>query len=280
MHRGLIMKQPPNARLILALAGTALWLLGSGCAATDLVAAFRPVSSFRPWPGEPRIRFETGAEALAKAAADSLPAAISRIERAQGRPFAKPPQIYICGSVASFARHAGGRSAAGQTTFRKRIFISPKPEDTPARMPRLIAHELSHLQLSQQLGLLQTMRLPVWFKEGLAVYVSRGGGAEDVSPAEAAGLILSGRHFTPRPSGSLLSRGFGASAGVSVHALYRQSAMFVQFLHDRDPAGFQAMLLGVEDGRSLAGACRKNLGTDVATAWHDFLASLSAPVEP
>ena len=49
------------------------------------------------------------------------------------------------------------------------------------------------------------MRLPQWFKEGLAVMVSGGGGAEGVSELQARDAIRRGDHIAIESSNSLLN---------------------------------------------------------------------------
>jgi hypothetical protein len=49
------------------------------------------------------------------------------------------------------------------------------------RLPALLTHKLSHAHLGSWMSQLGFWRLPQWFKEGLAVLVSGGGGAEGVS---------------------------------------------------------------------------------------------------
>jgi len=57
--------------------------------------------------------------------------------------------------------------------------------------------------------------LPVWFQEGLAAFVWEGGGTVH---------------------------------GLQRHVFYRQSAMFVEYLHDRDLQSYQRFLKTISQG--------------------------------
>ena len=106
------------------------------------------------------------------------------------------------------------------------------------------------MQLNQQLGLFRyACYIPSWFKEGLAVIVSSGGGAETVSETEAKAAIAAGHTFDPPLSGRLLFQQSGRTYGLSAHMWYRQSALLVQFLRDKNQTKFRTMLLSIQDGR-------------------------------
>jgi hypothetical protein len=59
-----------------------------------------------------------------------------------------------------------------------------------------LIHELSHLHIRNQIGNYKVSRLPFWFTEGLATYVSDGGGAHTVPERQAIDCIKSGRIFS------------------------------------------------------------------------------------
>ena len=151
---------------------------GGALAYAGLRPLLRSTEAFLPLAADPRVRFEPGAEAAAAVIARALPEAIATIERAQFRPFARPVAIQVCATTASFERFGFGVSGAGGFVLNGRLFLSPKTQNTAERLPRLLAHELSHLHFDQRLGMIRHQRaLPGWFREGLAVHVS-GSGAE------------------------------------------------------------------------------------------------------
>jgi hypothetical protein len=80
------------------------------------------------------------------------------------------------------------------------------------------------------------VRLPNWFKEGLAVMVSDGGGAELVSEEEARAAIQRGDQITIDDAGSLQNvvgirferAPAKTAAWYPVVLAYRQAGMFVE----------------------------------------------------
>ena len=62
------------------------------------------------------------------------------------------------------------------------------------RLPAILTHELSHAHI-QGWASTAELRLPNWFKEGLVVMVSGGGGAEFVSEQEGRAAIERGEHI-------------------------------------------------------------------------------------
>jgi hypothetical protein len=247
-------------------------------AVPSIAACFRSTDHFLTWPGDPRVRYEPGAEHLAAPIAADLSDAIATVEMAHGRSFAQPVVIHVCGSRESFTRHTASPSSGG-AALNRRLFISPKSENTPERVRRILRHELSHLHLQQRLGLFSFMRdIPPWFHEGLAVVVSEGGGAENVTPAEASRAILNSRHFTPRPSGSLRKALFSQGQitdGLPPHLFYRQSSLFVAFLRIQNPKSFQQFLADVLDGGSFEKSLTNAYGKNLNALWTEFVGSLS-----
>jgi hypothetical protein len=197
----------------------------------------------------------------------AMPLAIATVEeRLHGR-FRIPIQVYVCATITSFASYGANPRAAGLTT-NHRVFLSPKPEDTPERVPRVLAHELTHLHLSQGRTFLLSPKVPAWFDEGLAVDVSGGAGAEGVTEEEARAAMAQGRMFVPR-DGSLWRRDGARSFGLDEHLFYRQAQMFVASLRRRDEQSFVALLADVEGGRGMEESVRRAYGQDLGELWVD-----------
>jgi hypothetical protein len=133
------------------------------------------------------VHFEPGAEDYAHRVSALLPAAIARIEAAQGRPFAHPVTVgvYMTAEAYAAANASGNAGAVGVAAFG-RVVLSPTLDGPQVRrLPAILTHELSHAHLEGYISPYARVRLPNWFKEGLAVMVSGGGGAEFVSEQEA-----------------------------------------------------------------------------------------------
>jgi hypothetical protein len=238
--------------------------------------ALRPIhrstNHFLIFDADNRVRYEPGAEQLAATVAQFLPDALAMIEQAQFRPFAKPVTIYVCASTATFERYGYGVAGAGGFVLRGRLFVSPKPQNTAERLPRLLTHELSHLHLEQRLGMVRFARnVPAWFREGLAVHVAGGGGAETVSESEAREAIAQGRVFRRDRRGHLFFRQTPARDGLNAHLFYRQAAMFVAFMSGRQPAAFERLLNEIMEQQDFNASVQRAYGCDVEALWTEFI---------
>lgn len=234
-------------------------------------------------PDAPSVHYEPGARAQARRVAAILPAALSRVAIAQGRPFAHPVIVGVYASPDAFAAANGvGTPDVGGVTFMGRVTLSPllfaKP--TTPRLEAILTHELSHAHLAGWMSVLATVSLPNWFKEGLAVMVSHGGGAEGVSDAEARDAIRRGDRIAITESGSLLhltTVEFEQTpkipeTSIRVRLAYREAALFVRYLRDRDPAAFTHLMHDIEENRPFRDAVRTAYGVNVVDLWSRFVA--------
>jgi hypothetical protein len=227
-----------------------------------------------------QVHFERGAEDYAREVSALLPAAIARIEAAQGRPFAHPvivgvyatPEAYVAANV------IGSMQPVGVTPFGRVVLSPVLGAQQHRRLPAILTHEMSHAHLQGWISAYANVRLPNWFKEGLAVMVSGGGGAEFVSEAEAHAAIGRGEHIAIEDTGSFLNLSDmrferDPPPGTSSHQIvtaYRQAGMFVAWLHDSDAPGFARMMDAVLDGRSFVQAVDVGYHQDVHSLWQQF----------
>lgn len=233
------------------------------------IAAMRPPDSFKAYPGDARILYELGAEKYADIIAHLLPSAIEQVEKGQYRPFAQPVRVYICSSRKSFKKYYGADVRAGVLT---KLFLSPLVFDQGEDVTRqYLVHELSHLHLRDHIGQYKMVILPLWFKEGLATYVSKGGGAHTVSVEEATDAIKAGKHFVPSERGSIFFPKKPSSWGIKPQMYYRQSMIFTQYLIKTDPAAFRTLLLSIEDGKRFTTAFESTYKMPLAKMWGHFL---------
>lgn len=148
------------------------------------------------------------------------------------------------------------------------------PEFNPTTKA-ILTHELSHLHLQQQLGVYHyNANIPAWFQEGLAVLVSNGGGAENVSEAETMKAILEGKHFTPEAEGSFWLHKSERSYGLEAHMFYRQASLFVGYLKKFSEIHFGLFMLAIEDGGDFDKSFRSVYGMSIDEAWQDFVEQL------
>jgi hypothetical protein len=226
------------------------------------------------------VHFEPGAEDYAHDVSALLPAAIARIEAAQGRSFAHPVTVgvYATPEVYAAANASGSAGAVGVAAFG-RVVLSPALNSPQhPRLRAILTHELSHAHLQGYISTYAWVRLPNWFKEGLAVMVSGGGGAEVVVEQEARAAIERGEHIAIEDTGSfanLTEVRFerAPSRATPLHRTvmaYRQAGMFVAYLHDSDAPGFARMMNAILDGRPFVKAVDAGYRQDVQSLWQKF----------
>jgi hypothetical protein len=215
----------------------------------------------------------------ARVVAGLLPTAIAQVEAAQGRPFAHPVTIGVYVTPEAFAAANGtGFSGAVGVMFLGAVNLSPRLFSAQRqRLPAILTHELSHAHIRSWISELTYIRLPNWFKEGLAVAVSRGGGAESVSDSQAMAVIQRGDHIAIAASGSLTEL-----SGVKFEheqpyspfrfeLAYRQAGMFVSYLRDADPSGFARMINSILDGRQFEEAVAAGYRENLHSLWLRFM---------
>ncbi|WP_153304852.1 peptidase MA family metallohydrolase [Desulfocapsa sulfexigens] len=229
----------------------------------------KSTDGFQSLKQDSRIKYEDGSIKYAEEIAPYLEAAVQTIENKQGA-FEKPVVIYVTKSIDSFSSYCASKYPSS-CVIGDRLFASPKLLKQKNRIPGILTHELSHLQHTQDIGRwnYQT-KLPVWFKEGLAVYVSNGGGAEKVTEQEAAEAIYQGKTIKPNGSGALIFRKTASSFGLKTHMFYRQSEMYVRWLHDMSPSKFRKLFTALEQGKTLDEALSSVYGFTVHQGWSQF----------
>ncbi|MDD5036752.1 MAG: hypothetical protein PHE55_18645 [Methylococcaceae bacterium] len=284
-------------RFIKIAAVSALALFAAGGGAVAAVPTLRHIAIAlandpRDLPAletDPRIHFEPGAKDCAHEVAARLPTAIARVETAHGMPFARDVPIGVYASLEGFvSANAIGTAKVAGVAFPGRITLSPRlcGEDRQ-RMSAILTHELSHAHLQGWLSPLEFTRLPNWFKEGLAVMASDGGGAEGVSETTAASAITKGYAIVVDDEGSLFNLsavlfeteppsdlGQDGSPVARGRLAYRQAGMFVTSLRERDPQAFANFLQRVEDGDSFKVAFSGSFAASPLEQWRKFVSRL------
>ncbi|MET3136161.1 hypothetical protein AAKU61_000499 [Undibacterium sp. GrIS 1.2] len=247
----------------------------SGCTVAKVTRAYLlPTSSFYKCTEDLRIECQPGSEKLAQVILPAIKQAQRTVEEGQYCVFTKPMIIRTYASREDFSRFSGSVGyAEGAVSFGV-LHLSPKLLATPERIPGIVTHELSHLNLALIMGTWSWASIPGWFHEGLATWVSAGGGAETVTNEEALKSIKAGHSFSPEDYGSPLAPKSAASYDLKPHMYYRQAAIFVEYLHNSNPAAFKQLLLSIEHGQSFSQGLRGAYGEDVDTLWRGFLVKI------
>ena len=242
----------------------------AGCSfARHSMAALRSTRCFIPSEPDSRVLFEPGAEDCAGKIASFLPSAIRQVEEKQYHRFVEPVRVYVCSSRESFKKYYGADVRAGVLT---KLFLSPRIFDFgDETAKKYLMHELSHLQLQQQLGIYRMSRLPMWFKEGVATYVSDGGGANLVTQNQAILSLREGKSLVPNEADWFIFRKTPSDFDLEPHMFYRQSMMFISYLATLDEEGFRRFLLSVQNGERLHMALQKVYNRRLEELWNEFL---------
>jgi hypothetical protein len=229
-----------------------------------------------------QVHYQPGAEEYARDVAALLPTAITRIEAEHGRRFAHPVTLGVYATPAAYAAANGqGSVVPVGVTFAGRVNLSPSLSGRQhQRLPAILTHELSHAHIQGWIGEIAYIHLPNWFKEGLAVMVSEGGGAELVSEEEARSAIQGGERISIDEAGSLQNLsavrfekapGKASAASYPVVLAYRQAGMFVAYLHDSDGPAFARLMDAILDGRPFAEAVTVGYHEDIQSLWKAFV---------
>ena len=167
-------------------------------------------------------------------------------------------------------------------TFAGRVNLSPKLFwSQHQRLRAILTHELSHAHIQGWIGEYKYVYLPNWFKEGLAVMISDGGGAELVSEDEARAAIQRGERLVINDAVSLPNsidvRLEKAPANrppwYPVVLAYREAGMFVTYLRESDGPAFDRMMNAILDGGAFAEAMTVGYHDDVRSLWQKFMTS-------
>jgi hypothetical protein len=237
-------------------------------------------------PGNSQVHYQPDAEDFARDVAALLPDAITRVEAVHGRRFAHPVTVGAYATPEAYAAANGlGSDVPVGVTFAGRVNLSPKlfwPQHR--RLAAILTHELSHAHIHGWIGLTGYISLPNWFKEGLAVMVSGGGGAELVSEEEARAAIQRGEQIAIDDAGSLQNltdiRFDRAPAKTTpswypIVLAYRQAGMFVNYLRESDRPAFDRMMGAILDGRAFAEAVTVGYHDNARSLWQEFTKSNS-----
>lgn len=241
-------------------------------------AAFRLTPHLITLDGDPRVRYEPGAREAARQVAASLPAVLTRIEAAQGRPFKPGFRVVVCASHKRFAHwigHAPDSPVMG-IAMPFDVWLSPALLTAAGRDRHRegLGHELSHLHFNQHLFWYSRLRqIPLWFSEGLADWAS-GWEPDRVSRDDALRALRQGPRMTPETRGYLSLAKGSARSGVSWPMMHRQGVLFIEYLVETDEAAFHALVHDLLDGIPFSDAFRQRFGYDLAQVWARFLTTI------
>nr|WP_319393683.1 hypothetical protein [uncultured Desulfobacter sp.] len=234
--------------IIIVLFGIVFLLTGGRSVVESRVA--RWTTNFNTLSSDDRILYEDGAEKLATLSALHLDKAIRDVASKQLGEFTEPVKVYIFATPKSFSKFSGITDQARGASIGNEIFLSSLLTNLPDEVYGMLGHELSHVQLAQKLGVITFNRtLPRWFREGLAIYVSDGGGAPRNYEKETIAMFIDGKHFVPEEKGSIFNMILHSTAEIGPRMYYSQSGMFVKYLASTFPQKFDVFLNCLQEGK-------------------------------
>ncbi|PCJ44325.1 MAG: hypothetical protein COA99_07045 [Moraxellaceae bacterium] len=244
------------------------------------IAYIESTEHFLPHSEDSRVLFEEGAEDFSNIIADHMDDSIAMVESIHSEMFSEEVLVHICATLECYEKHTTMRKSRGATIGDK-VFLSPKLLARPKTTKSVLAHELSHLHLAQKLGGLTLYNnVPGWFQEGLATFVSEGGGAEKVSISDAEKALKSQSFFIPDINGSIFrmknadSYGFTENYSDPFFAqnmYYRQSSMFVAYLKRTNITGFNRLMFQILSGVTFEKAFIENYDLGLEDTWYSFI---------
>jgi hypothetical protein len=189
--------------------------------------------------------------------------------------------VYATPEAYATANGLGSAVPVGVTIFG-RVNLSPTlfgPQHQ--RLRAILTHELSHAHIQGWIGGYAYLYLPNWFKEGLAVMLSGGGGAELVSEDEARAAIQRGERLVIDDAGGqskltdvpLEKEPENRPAWYPVVLAYREAGMFVNYVRESDRPAFDRMMNAILDDRPFPEAVTLSYHDNVQSLWQKFVRS-------
>ena len=275
-------------RVFLIATGAPLALIVAGAATAVAVPRTRHlISGLLNTPdrmpalsADSHVHYQPGAADFARDVAALLPDAVARVEAVHGRRFAHPVIVGVYATPEAYAAANGLDSVVPVgVTFLGRVNLPPKLFwSQHQRLRGILTHELSHAHIQGWIGEYAYLCLPSWFKEGLAVMISAGGGAELVSEDEARAAIQHGEKIVIDDAGSLSKstevrlekEPENRPSWYPIVLAYREAGMFVNYIRESDRPAFDRLMNAVLDGRPLVEAVSLGYHDDPRSLWEKF----------
>jgi hypothetical protein len=265
---------PESVPMRKPLVAISIFLLG-GC---SLVYAHLTYD-FVALPENKQILYEAGAQDLAKLAAAELAISIDKVEKLQFVPFKNRGaiKIYVFNDKNHYANFSNASVLTRGSSTTDEVYLSEKLRERIDTLPSILVHELSHVHIRQHVGTFKYLtNIPGWFLEGVAVAVSSGGGAENVTQAQGQASIRNAVRFAPDDSGRIIGHRTAHNYGLEPQMYYRQASLFVEYLQKSNASAFEGSLVDIVNGVSFREVWPKHYGHTISELWRSFERSIGA----
>ncbi len=232
-----------------------------------VMSKYKSTDQFLVLEQDARINYEAQAKDNALVLRTVLDSSQKAVEDALGAAFSKPIEVYVCASQEVFNEYVFlSRNVRGAVYWGK-LFLSPGAFNRGS-LAELTTHELTHYLFFTHLGEKAHIEgIPLWFREGIAVYVANGGAR--YTKDRAVSSVMRNDERTAYLSGrvnfwfhSKDPRDAVTKSGVPDLLLYNVGALFVHFMHDSEPVKFdkliQLLLSGTEFDQALQVSYARN----------------------
>ena len=244
-----------------------------------VLAKYKSTDHFLTLETDNRIRYEESAK-NAHYLSKILNESQETVVRALNANFEKPVEIYICSSQESFNEYVFLSKNVRGAVYWGKLFLSPGAFSRGS-VKRLTAHELTHYLFYTHLGEKAHIEgIPLWFREGIAEFVANGGAK--YTEGNEVFVLMTHKEREAYLSGKLNYWFFTKSAadavtkeGMANWMLYRVGALFVHFIHDSNPQGFDSLIKLLLSGIRFKEALQKSHGQDTDSLLKEFTSYLS-----
>ena len=242
-----------------------------------ILAKYKSTDHFVVLGDDQRIRYEKSAEANAIALKPLLHGSQTQVESILHARFKKTIEVYVCSSQTIFNEYVFLSKNVKGAVYWGKLFLSPGAfSQDESRLAELTTHELTHYLFHTHLGEKAHLKnIPLWFREGIAVFVAnggadyiRGGKLLDLISSEEKQAFLSGETdfwFASRNPLDAVSK-----TGTANWLLYRVGALFVHFLRDAHPRKFDEMIQFVLAGMEFEAALKVTYGKTTEALLREF----------
>lgn len=250
-----------------------------------LRAKFKSTDDFIVLSTDPRVRYQENAKENAIAVQQILQRSQDSVELILKSKFVDRVGVYVCSSQETFNEYVFLSKNVRAAVYWGKLFLSPGAfEGGESSLSELTTHELTHYLFYTHLGEKSSIEnIPLWFREGLAVFVANGGAAythekdvfHQISVKEKEAYLSGAVDYwfkTKDPRDAV-----GKTGGAN-WLLYRVGALFVHYLHDSHPADFEKLIKLLLSGTEFSRALELSYGKTIDSLLAEFQVNIGNTV--
>jgi hypothetical protein len=242
-----------------------------------LRAKFKSTDDFIVLSTDPRVRYQENSKQNAIAAQRILQHSQDSVALILKSKFKKRIEVYVCSSQETFNEYVFLSKNVRGAVYWGKVFLSPAAfTGDESSLIELTTHELTHYLFYTHLGEKSSIEnIPLWFREGIAVFVANGGAAYTHEKDVFHQISLEEREayqsgavdywFNTKDPRDAVSK-----TGRANWLLYRVGALFVHYLHDSHPADFEKLIKLLLSGTKFNSAVELSYGRTIDSLLTEF----------